>query len=423
MSGWRQRFRAPAGALPKGILNKAGIALAAVLVLIVIFASAGSEEEPAPGQAAERPGQAAPAIAVQAGVAIERLTADAIRAQRDEQARRREAAQALERRERDRALARDPSLAGLAYEAPAGTAGETAEGQLREELRLLEIRRRYDALRAAPVAHSVRPVAQAADGELPQPASKAPAAGAGRFLAELGVTPEQAAAAYSPEELAALEAVAASGALPEPADAAPTPLTRPGDPPGWERVFEGQTLEAVLSTQVRGDFAGPANAIVSAPLWSRDRQRVLVPRGTRAVGRAEAVSGWGQARLAVAFHRLVFPDSTYVRLRFEGLSQAGETGLRDRVNRHYLSTLGAAGAVGMLAGLTLRGSNPYGGGVEGARAGAGTGFGQASERILDRYLNRLPTITVRAGHRLRILFTSDVLVPRREPTAPRRPQP
>ena len=47
-----------------------------------------------------------------------------------------------------------------------------------------------------------------------------------------------------------------------------------------------------------------------------------------------------------------------------------------------------------------------------ARAGAGQGLGQAAEQILQRFLNRLPTLTIRAGHRLRIWFTSDVLVPR-----------
>ena len=427
MSGWKQKFSAPAGALPKGILNKAGIALAAGLLLVVIFASGGSEEEedsPAGGESAEAPAQTSPGVVTQAGAAIERLAADAVRAQQDEQRRRQAEARALEQRERDRAVARDPALAGLSYAAAPGeqAPAETAEGQLLEELRLLEIRRRHESLRADPVAHSTRETApDGAEPTGPAERSAAPAETADAYAAK-----RAAASGYSPAELAELEAIAASGGVAEPADAAPTPTTRPEDPPGWERIFEGQILEAVLTTQIRGDLAGPAAAIVSSPLWSRDRQRVLVPRGARTIGRSEAVTGWGQARLAVAFHRLIFPDSTYVRLRFEGLSQAGETGLRDRVNRHYLSTFGAAGAVGAIAGLTLRGSNPYAGGIEGARAGTGAGLGQGSERILDRYLNRLPTITVRAGHRIRIVFTSDVLVPRRGPpnaTDARRQQP
>ena len=45
------------------------------------------------------------------------------------------------------------------------------------------------------------------------------------------------------------------------------------------------------------------------------------------------------------------------------------------------------------------------------------GLGETAVRILDRFLNRLPTITIRAGHRLRIWFTGDVLVPQQpQPT-------
>ena len=47
--------------------------------------------------------------------------------------------------------------------------------------------------------------------------------------------------------------------------------------------------------------------------------------------------------------------------------------------------------------------------MEGVRAGAGQGLAQGATNILDRFLNRLPTITIRAGHRLRIWLTSDVL--------------
>ena len=130
------------------------------------------------------------------------------------------------------------------------------------------------------------------------------------------------------------------------------------------------------------------------------------------VGTASAVQGQDQERLAVSFHRLIYPDGRWVTLDFHGLNQVGEGALKDQVNRHYFSMFAAVGAVGIISGLTLQNSNPYGGGAQAFRAGAGQGLGQAAEQILQRFLNRLPTITIRAGHRLRIWFTSDVLVPR-----------
>ena len=147
--------------------------------------------------------------------------------------------------------------------------------------------------------------------------------------------------------------------------------------------------------------------MVSVPSHSADRQRVLIPRGTRAIGTAEAVRDRDQSRLAVTFHRLVLPDGSWIDLGFAGLGQAGESALSDEVDRHYFSTFAAAGAVGVLSGLTLAGAPPYG-----LQAGLGQGLGQGALPILDRFLNRLPAITIRAGHRLRIWFTSDVLVPR-----------
>jgi type IV secretion system protein VirB10 len=192
-------------------------------------------------------------------------------------------------------------------------------------------------------------------------------------------------------------------------------VTAPADPPGFERVYEGAMLSAVLVTQLDGDFAGPVLAQVAIPFYSHDRQRILVPRGARLLGVAQAVGDQDQSRLAVGFHRMVWPDGRWVDLGFHGLNQIGESALRDEVNRHYWSMFAAAGAVGVLAGLTMQGSEPYAGGMAGFRSGAGQGFGQSATQIMQRFLNRMPTVTIRAGHRLRVWVTSDFLVPRPAP--------
>ena len=79
----------------------------------------------------------------------------------------------------------------------------------------------------------------------------------------------------------------------------PPRLEGGNDPPGWERIYEGSFLEAVLVTQLSGDFPGPVLAQVATPFYSADRQRVLVPRGARVIGTASAVQGQDQERLAV----------------------------------------------------------------------------------------------------------------------------
>ena len=178
-------------------------------------------------------------------------------------------------------------------------------------------------------------------------------------------------------------------------------------PEGMDLVYEGRMMQAVLETQLTGDFTGPARARLTLPVRTADRARVVIPRGAVALGQAQAVENGFQARLAVTFDRLLFGDGRSVRLGFEGLSALGETGLADEVNRHYMSTLGAVGAVGLLAGLSAGG-----GAGQGYFDPARQQFSVAAIRFLDRFMNRLPEVTVRAGHPVRIYLTQDLLVPR-----------
>ncbi len=267
---------------------------------------------------------------------------------------------------------------------PAGTAGPSAEERIASEERM----RRYHSLRTPPLVQSDRDAAdRSVVGERPD---DPPAAA-------VETPPEE------PEETVA-EGFADAGDAPKP-DATEDPST-----PRYT-LFEGEFLEAVLANRLSGDFSGPVNAMVSADAYDRTRQRLLVPRGTRALGRAERIQDWDQSRLLVTFHRLVLPDGRAIALeRSAGLNQLGETGLKDIVNRRYVSTIAVAGAVGALAGLTQAVSpqSLYNSRLGAARVSAGTGLAGAAERLLERFLNRMPKITVREGHRLRIYLTADL---------------
>ena len=410
----------PEGALPGGIVTKAGVVLIAVLVGGLLFSWAMTGPQEADTLVALPEAQAVDdgmGRSLQARIRqeAERQTLEAAARARAELERRQAAA--AEEMARLQTESETPNTAALIPGVGA------AESELREALRLEELERRTRSLRALPVAQSYRdPNATAESSE----AGTGDAADADVALLENAV---QAALASFEQSVGALEEELAAGAasrgsgplasrsqrelphrqalLAPPGTAEPGRSVQPADPPGWERIYEGSFLEAVLLTQLTGDFPGPVLAMVSVPFYSADRQRILIPRGARVVGTARAVQDPDQSRLAVAFHRLLLPDGSWIDLEFTGLNQAGEGALQDQVDRHYFSTFAAAGAIGVVSGLALAGGSPFG-----LRAGVGQGLGQSATSVLDRFLNRLPTITIRAGHRLRIWFTSDVLVPR-----------
>jgi type IV secretion system protein TrbI len=219
---------------------------------------------------------------------------------------------------------------------------------------------------------------------------------------------------------------ATQGRTGEPAQEASAPLTTPQgaaaapDGPPY-RLQEGTIIPAVLTNRLDGSSAAPVNCMVNSPVYALDRQHVLIPTGARLLGRTTPVQAFGETRLAVSFHRLVMPDGrSHTLEQFVGLNQRGDAGLRDQVNQHYRSTFGAAAAIGLLSGLSqalgTAGLTSGGGDRTVVVAGAASESAQVTGRVLDRFLNRPPTITIREGHPVHVYVTSDLQLPAYEST-------
>jgi type IV secretion system protein VirB10 len=179
-------------------------------------------------------------------------------------------------------------------------------------------------------------------------------------------------------------------------------------------LFEGTVLEAVLINRLDGQFIGPIECLLSNDVFSHDRQHLLVPAGSKLLGETRKVESLGQTRLAVSFHRLLMPDGYSLSLdHFQGLNQIGDAGLRDQVNSHYLRIFGtslAIGAIGAVAQGGTSGALTASGG-DLMRQGFAQSTAQSSAQILDRFLNVLPTITIREGHRIKVYMSGDLALP------------
>jgi type IV secretion system protein TrbI len=179
-------------------------------------------------------------------------------------------------------------------------------------------------------------------------------------------------------------------------------------------LFEGTILETVLINRLDGGFAGPVECLISTDVYSSDRQHLLVPAGSKVLGETRKVDTFGQTRLAVVFHRLIMPDGYSVSLDgFKGLNQIGDTGLRDEVNNHYLRIFGVSLAIGALGAVAESGTagalTANGGDL--MRQGFAQSTAQSSTQILDKFLNIMPTVTIREGHRVKVYLAGDLVLP------------
>jgi type IV secretion system protein VirB10 len=403
----------PPGILPRGTspLVIGGVALLMVLVIALTGRNAPKERTPSatPGSAIVDPNEA-------------RIRE--YRARIDEQAKKLAIEQAQWAQTRQGLQPLNPASASSPGTASA-PAVYGAAGREADPIQADRRKREYESLSASNIALSYRPNGQlTAPQSVIAPASDGTAAAlmaANRYAAAL-----LAAQTAGPPPLAT--SPAAEPGLREPADDANTgERSRPEErtmrkksdelnrADGKEyRLFEGTVLETVLTNRLDGSFSGPVNCMVTTNVYSQNRQHVLVPQGSRVLGEVRKVETLGDQRLAVSFHRLIMPDGYSVNLdRFQGLNQIGETGLVDQVNHHYVQVFGVSLAIGAIAGLSQAGTR-YGAdasATDAYRQGVASSLSQSSLRILDRYLNVLPTFTIREGHRVKVYLTDDLSLP------------
>ncbi len=193
--------------------------------------------------------------------------------------------------------------------------------------------------------------------------------------------------------------------------------TRPSDSRKPFLLKMGTLLDAVLVNKlVTDNSASPVLAMVDRPYCDPLTRKLLVPAGTRILGRAEAVKFQTASRLAITFDTFQFPNGTTFTVKPEeqALEGLGIFGLMDRVNRHTARVLFTAGLVGILTGWNAS-QVQSGGGINGAYSGADlmriqadNSMAKTGEQLLSPFLNAVPTITVDEGHRLKIWISRDI---------------
>ena len=195
----------------------------------------------------------------------------------------------------------------------------------------------------------------------------------------------------------------------------------------------GSIIPAVLITGLNSDLPGDVVAQVSRDVYDSQQQRFLiVPKGTRLLGRYDSDVAFGQTRALIAWTRMVYPDGRSVALPgFNATGKNGMTGLRDGVDRHLLAAFGSAGAIAVLgAGVQLAAdSGDDGGGVnqqpdpqDVIASQIALEISRVATELLRRNLDRAPTVTIRPGFRFNVFVNRDLALPqpyRDAGTAPR----
>ena len=176
----------------------------------------------------------------------------------------------------------------------------------------------------------------------------------------------------------------------------------------------GSIVPGVLLTAVDTSRPGPVVATVTQNVFDSVTGRHLVlPQGTRLIGRHEGESAHGDRRAFLVWDRLILPNGKSLILAGEpAVDSAGAVGVEGRADRRLWS-LGVAslfaGAITTLGELARGGSQDRSF-IGSAGDAASIEASQVGGRLIDRELGVRPTLRVRAGAPVRVMITRDLVL-------------
>lgn len=190
-------------------------------------------------------------------------------------------------------------------------------------------------------------------------------------------------------------------------------LAKPGI--GRYGLVEGTPIEVAMMTGINSDHGGQCRAQVVRDVYdSLSQTMVLIPAGTRALCTYNSLVSQGDARLFMAFTRLIFPSTASVQLgAMQGADMQGAVGVGAEVDSHFWSIFGSSFLIAMVARAAETSNNS---GVtvnlSGAAAGgaAASALSDASRKALERNINIRPTLRVGFGEHLVLVTTRDMVL-------------
>ncbi|MBA3772416.1 MAG: TrbI/VirB10 family protein [Ramlibacter sp.] len=182
------------------------------------------------------------------------------------------------------------------------------------------------------------------------------------------------------------------------------------------QVMAGTIIPAALVTGINSDLPGQVIANVSEAVYDTATGRhLLIPQGSRLIGRYDSQVAFGQRRVLLVWTRLILPDTSSVALdRLPGIDPAGYAGLEDGVDWHWDRILAGAALSTLLGiGAELAAPESRADGnriVIAGRESAQETVNQVGQETTKRNMSIQPTLTIRPGFPMLVMVSKDLVL-------------
>lgn len=180
-------------------------------------------------------------------------------------------------------------------------------------------------------------------------------------------------------------------------------------------VIAGTVISAALVTGIDSDLPGQMIATVTQNVFDTVTGRhLLIPQGSRLLGRYDSQVAFGQRRVQTVWTRLLMPNGTSIILdQLPGTDSEGKSGLEDRVDWHW-GRIVAGAAVSTLIGVAAELASPdrvqQGQVIVATRESVRQNVNDVGQQITRKNLEIQPTLTIRPGFVVEVIVNKDLIL-------------
>jgi len=174
-------------------------------------------------------------------------------------------------------------------------------------------------------------------------------------------------------------------------------------------VIQGTMIQAVMETALDSSLPGQIRAIISEDVYSYDGARLLIPRGSRLIGRYRSGLEIAQRRVTIAWDRIILPTDQTIQISSFGGDQLGRSGVTGFVDTQFDELFGSAALISLISAAPSAAA----GEVEDETAAdiledVGDDLADATDSVIGEYLSIGPVIYVDQGARITVMVDRDL---------------
>ena len=174
-------------------------------------------------------------------------------------------------------------------------------------------------------------------------------------------------------------------------------------------VIQGTMIQAVMETALDSSLPGQTRAIISEDVFSYDGSRLLIPRGSRLIGRYRSGIEVAQKRVTIAWDRIVLPNNQTVQISSFGGDALGRSGVTGFVDTRFDERFGSAALISIIsAAPSVAAAQVEDETTADVLEDVGDDLADATDSVIGEYLSIGPVIYVDQGARVTVMVDRDL---------------